>query len=430
MVSEEEFGQALTRSFLALWEFRQDFERRTLRADDASARELTLYWEPITLPNFEIRNGIIISRQQQFFTLFPFAEALREFLIGVEEFSAYEVLEHEDYDQFALFSAYTTCFHLVDSFLCLSGIYYVPNPVGDCTWKLSRRMADPRARGIPMYILHPSPLIIRNRSPNFVVARWTRANSWTLEAQDIRSVHISRWKEFGKQLKALLSADATEPIPRPIRQFFNFFSSHLAYLGIAEEGNQVPLRKLIDFACDDTNFRRIEQHAVVPQLRNLAIYRNQTLNDLLRRIAPAFDTSITGPPTKLTAMHFARLARGLIHWQSARLNGILTRVKIVLREQPHVFRNGVRSAILFSGLVELDHSKIVNSQAYDNMHPSIREGIAPIFRTRRYVPSRLHSIGWNAGTARYPQVHALAIPITIPDVLTHNNDWFQRPISR
>jgi hypothetical protein len=429
MLSEEEFARDLARSFVALWQFRQDFQRRNFGTNDAAARSLTLFWEPIALPNFEIRGGIINSRQQDFFTVFPLAEALRGFLIGVEQSLAYKVLQEEDYDQLAVFSAYTACFHLIDSFLCLSGIYYVPDPVGDCAWKLARRMTDPRARGAPMYILEPSRLITRNRSPNFVVAHWTESNSWTLEAQDIRSVHASRWKDFGKELKALLRANGTEAIPRPIRQFFNFFGGHLAYLGISQEGTDVPLAKLIDFGSDDTNFRRISQHAHIPHLRNLAIYRNQTLDDLLRRVAPAFDTSITGPPTKLSGTHFARLATGLIRWQNERLTRILTKAESILREQPRVFRNGIKGAILFSGLVELDHSKIVDNDIYNNMHPSIRENISPIFRTRRYVASRLHSIGWNAGTARQPQIHALAIPITIPDILTQNNDWFRRSIS-
>ena len=139
---------------------------------------------------------------------------------------------------------------------------------------------------------------------------------------------------------------------------------------------------------------------------------------------------MTGPVTKLNARHFARLSTGLIRWQNARLTAILTRSESILGEQSPAFINGVRSAILLSGLVELDHSKIVDSAIYDSMHISIRENIRPLFHNRRYIPSRLKSIAWNAGTTGRPQIHALALPIAIPDVLTPGDDWFRRPISR
>lgn len=277
-----------------------------------------------------------------------------------------------------------------------------------------------------MYVLHPTPLIYNGHSLNFVVVRRTRTNYWAIEKQNIRSVHVSRWKDFGKQLNAVLRAKGTNSIPRPIKQFFNLFESPLAYLGISEEGHDVPLSQLISFGCDDTRFKGIKQRARIPQLRNLAIYRNQTLDEVLRTVAVQLDTSITGPVTKLTPRHFATLGTGLIRWQNARLSTILEKARSILGKGSPAFINGVRSAILLSGLVELDHSKVVDSFIYDSMHISIRENIRHLFHNRRYIPSRLKSIGWNTGTAGRPQIHALALPIAIPDVLTPRNDWFRR----
>jgi hypothetical protein len=97
-----EFGDSLARCFDSLWEFRQQFERNVFNDYDHAARDVSLYDEKF-LPNFEIRNGRIVGRQASYFTVFPYAVAVVEFLTGLEQLSAYSTLEREDYDQFANF---------------------------------------------------------------------------------------------------------------------------------------------------------------------------------------------------------------------------------------------------------------------------------------------------------------------------------------
>ena len=119
-------GASLSASFRVLSQFRNKFQGRQFKSCDEAAIELSMSWDPRFLPNFEVENNRITSPQEEWFTVFAFAEALSELLIGIEELSAYEVLERKDYDQFANFASYTSCFHLVDSFLCSSGLYWIP----------------------------------------------------------------------------------------------------------------------------------------------------------------------------------------------------------------------------------------------------------------------------------------------------------------
>jgi hypothetical protein len=89
---------------------------------------------------------------------------------------------------------------------------------------------------------------------------------------------------------------------------------------------------------------------------------------------------------------------------------------------PDVFANGMRSALLFSGLVELDFSKIVDSPFYNTIPSSLRDTIAPVFRNKRYIPGRIGGSPWPIRTGA-TEIHLLRVPITIPDILTPNLDW-------
>jgi hypothetical protein len=105
---------------------------------------------------------------------------------------------------------------------------------------------------------------------------------------------------------------------------------------------------------------------------------------------------------------------------------VLVKASEILGSDPDVVTNGVRSAFLFSGLVELDFFKVVKSQLYDILHPAIRDAIAPIFRNARYIPVRPQLEHWNVGSSERPDFHIFRIPITIPDVLTLGSGWFPR----
>ena len=428
----EQFADSLVQSFLTLWEFRQEFQKRSFTGFDDAARQLTLFWDPKFLPNFEVIDDIIKSRQEGFFTILVFAEALSEFLAGVEELGARDVLQRKDYNQFANFASYTSCFHLIDSILCLRGAYYLSNPIGDCEWRIFRRMKDPRAKRAPVLQLEPSALCFKGRKLSFLLAKWagsTTSNTWIFETRDIRSPHASRWRCFGEELEAVLNEGGLESIPKPIRDSFGFFAGHLAYQGVEEHDSNTlqGLRRLIQFCCKDTNFEDIRRDPLVPKLRNLAIYRNRSLDEHLRLIATMLDTTIVDSPTKLIGHNFNRFAEGLAKWQADRLTSIVSRVETSLGRNSDIFSNGMRSVYLFSGLVELDFSKVVDSVCYDSLHTSIRDTIAPIFRNQTFIPVRRDFRFSNVGTSEQPKYHMLRIPITIPDVLTLRDDWFPGP---
>ncbi|MGA8855923.1 MAG: hypothetical protein WB643_02030 [Candidatus Bathyarchaeia archaeon] len=231
---------------------------------------------------------------------------------------------------------------------------------------------------------------------------------------------MSRWRCFGEKLKALIRADGAGSIPRPVQQFFGLFQGPIAYLGLIREDEEIPLNKLIDYACIGSRFDGITTDAFAPKARNLAIYRNQSLDDYLRRLGPTLDPSIIDSPSKVYGMHFHKLASGIATWQVDRLTSVLSYLERELPED--VFVNGMRSALLLSGLVELDFSKVVESQLYDTIPAALRDVVTPIFRNRRYIPGRIGGPGWQVGTGP-ANLHFLRLPVTIPGILTPRPDW-------
>jgi hypothetical protein len=418
-----QYGTSLAESFQALFNYRIEFQNRTFSSYDEAAREISLNWDPRFLPNFEMHDGEPVSRQQNSLTLFSFSEVLSELLVGIEQLGAYDLLEPRDFDQFANFVSYTSSFHLIDSFLCLAGTYFIPNPVEDCAWVLDRRMTIQQARGTPMYRLDPVPLKINQQKPRYLIGELREHESgtrWSFRPEYGGSIHVSRWRCFGEKLKALIRMDGARSIPRPVQQFFGLLQGPLAYLGLIREDEEVPLNKLIDYACIRSRFDGITTDAFAPKVRNLAIYRNQSLDEYLRRLGPTLDPSIIDSPSKVYGTHFHRLASGIATWQVDRLTSVLSHLE---RELPgDVFVNGMRSALLFSGLVELNFSKVVDNPLYNAIPAAFRDVVAPIFRERRYIPGRIGGPGWQVGTGP-ANLHFLRLPITIPDILTPRPDW-------
>jgi hypothetical protein len=417
----EQYGASLAGSFQALTKFKGTFEARDFKDCDEAAEQLSVYWDPRFLPNFEVVNGQIRSRQGDWFTILAFAEALSEFLVGLEELSAYEVLEQKDYDQFANFASYTSCFHLVDSFLCLNGLYWLPSPTGNCEWKEYRKITHPKALGAPACELEPSRLKFKGKPVNFVLARLDRSHldNWIFEPRDIRSLHVSRWKCFGQELQQLLNARGLESIPKQVKRFFGLFSGHLAYKGYGKANTRTAegMRKLIALTC-------LDREPLVPRLRNIAVYDNRSMDEHFRLVAQIMDSSIIDSPSKLVAKHFNQLGLGLAHWQTDRLKEVLSAAETVLgRDQCQAM---VRRAFLLSGMVELDFIKVVQSGFYNDLHRTIRDAIAPIFRHKRFIPLQIHTFAWNVGTSKRPVCHAIRIPATIPDVVVLQSDWFPR----
>jgi hypothetical protein len=415
----EEFGASLAASFQVLSQFKSQFQSLRFKSYDEAAIQLSMFWDPRFLPNFKLQNDIITSPQEKWFTVFAFAEALSELLIGIEELSAYEVLERKDYDQFANFTSYTSCFHLADSFLCSSGFYWIPNPVGGCEWKRFRRITARPAQGAPVSQLEQRAFNLEGGKPS-ILAKWTgSASNWAFEPKDPRPVHVSRWRFFGEELQRLLKQGGLESVPKRVRRFFGLFSGHLAFRGDDTGGTKtVPgLRKLIRAAC-------LDEDALVPRMRSLAVYENRSLDEHLRLVSPMLDETIVDSPTKLAAQHFNQLGKGVAEWQVDRLMRTLSVVEKKLG--PKECSEGVKSAFLFSGLVELDFSKVVDSDFYDDFHRSIRDVIAPVFRNRRFIPLATKMYSWNVGSLKRPEFHVMRLPITVPGVIVLHDQWFPK----
>jgi hypothetical protein len=290
-----QFASNLAECLQALFDRRVQFQKRTFSTYDEAAREISLNWDPRFLPNFEMHDGEPVSRQQHFFTLFSFAEVLSELLIGIEQLGAYDLLEGKDFDQFANFASYTSSFHLIDSFLCLAGTYFIPNPMGDCAWVSDRKMTIQQARGTPMYRLDPLFLKINQQRPRYLIGEIIEHESrtnWSFTPEYGGSIHVSRWKRFGEKLKALIRTDGARSIPRPVQQFFGLFQGPFANLGLVGENEEAPLNKLIDYACVRSRFDGITTDAFAPRIRNLAIYRNQSLDEYLRRLGPTLSLTL------------------------------------------------------------------------------------------------------------------------------------------
>jgi len=437
-----QFGTSLTNSFRSLFDFRTEFQNRRFSSHDEAAKELSLNWDPRFLPNFKTENHKPVSRQSDYFTLFSFGEAMSELLVGIEQLGAYDFLKKQDFDQFASFVCYTSSFHLIDSFLCLGAAFFIPSPVEDCTWVQDRVMAIREARGRPMYRLDAVPLRLTERktrhllfhrtiqrSPRYLIANFEQnevGSNWSFTPGYGGSVHVSRWRSFGENLKSLIRTDGADSIPRPVRQFFGLFRGHLADLGLLQDESEFPLDKLIDYGCIGVRFEGITTEPFAPKARNLAIYKNQTIDDYLRRVGPALDPSIIEAPSKVYPTNFHALARGMAAWQLDRLTPIISNAE---RELPQeVFLNGMRSALLFADLVELDYEKIVDSPLFDTIPLALRNIAADFFRDRRYIPARLRGPAWEVGT-QPANIHFFRAPITIPAILTPQPDWLPNLIN-
>jgi hypothetical protein len=243
---------------------------------------------------------------------------------------------------------------------------------------------------------------------------------WSFRPEYSSSIHISRWRCFGEKLKSLIRTDGVGSIPRPVQQFFELFQGHFAYLGLIREDEAIPLTKLIDYACIGSHFDGIAIDAFAPKTRNLAIYRNQSLDEFMRRLGPLLDLGLIDSPSGLYGRYFQLLANSMAAWQVERVTRVLTDLE---RELPRdVFLNGMRSAVLLSGLVELDFSKVVDNPLYNEIPAALRDVVAPLFRDRRYLPARIAGPGWKVGAGPTSH-HILRLPVTIPRILTPRPDW-------
>src|SRR2546426_2883073 len=224
--SQEELIAATALAYRNLFKFRKEFEKRTFQSKDQAAIEISINWDPSFLPNFHYVDGHLTSNQREYFGTLALGEALSEFLIGVECLGAYEILEKKDYDPLASFIGYTSSFHLIDSFLSLHGIFYVPFPIQELQWNTFRRTRDERARGARIERLEAKRLRSLNSEPiSCVVATLDPSvNTWEFSVIARRSAHKLKWAAYGDLVIQLIKEGGVGAIPREIADFFGYFA--------------------------------------------------------------------------------------------------------------------------------------------------------------------------------------------------------------
>jgi hypothetical protein len=421
---------SVANSFNELWSFRHEFEQSMFTSYDEAAVKIAMGWDPAFLPNFQFSGEALVSSQKDFFGCFALGEAIAEFLIGLESYGAHDILSGKDYDQYANFCAYNTSFHLIDSFLCLHGSFYIRDPVQGAAWKMLRRMDRPK-RGTLVTTLEPVRLITPKRDRcNYVVATLnSNTVDWKFSPVNSGSVHSHRWRAFGELLLRILESDGIGSIREEIRQFFSYFAGRLSYLGVADADYHTVdgFRRMVRFACLDPPMREQVRSPNVSDLRNLSIYRNRTVDDYMRLVGKLLDPSVIGPIPKAVGLYFKRLAQGLIVSVGPLLNSVISKAKETLEGEPDSFRNGLESSFLMSNLVELDSSKIVDSQVYDHIDEDIRNLLKKYFGTQRYLPIPENIVSWQVGAAANPVFRMIRSPVTFGPALSPNPSWFPKP---
>src|SRR5438034_3822688 len=419
-------SESVSRDYESLWQFRKAFEQRSFATKDETAIELSLNWDPDFLPNFEFMNGVIASRQDGFFGTFVLGESIAEFLKGIEDFGAYHLLREEDYDPLANLAAYTSAFHLLDSFLCLNGILFLHSPIGRTAWKFHRFLPQKGYERVPTLKLAPDGLF----RPNGNRVKWLRATfesdtgKWTYTPDPLRSVHRTKWRVFGEILLQRIDKLGIDGVPKEIRQFLGYCAGHLTYHGIREASNDTPegLRNLVRYTCIGYPLGNQVFEPLIANLRNLAIYKNRTFDDYMRMAGPRYNPALIETPGRMTGMHFRRLAQGLARTQVTSLTRTIEEIKNVSNPEP--FANGLLSSFLMSNLVELDSGKIVDSEVYNVLHPSLAELVKTYFGDRRYLPVSEDVIPWPVGPPDNPEMHIIKPTTTYGICVSLNPKWF------
>jgi hypothetical protein len=147
----------------------------------------------------------------------------------------------------------------------------------------------------------------------------------------------------------------------------------------------------------------------------------------MRLVGKLLDPSVIGPIPKAVGLYFKRLAQGLIVSVGPLLNSVISKAKETLEGEPDSFRNGLESSFLMSNLVELDSSKIVDSQVYDHIDEDIRNLLKKYFGTQRYLPIPENIISWQVGAAANPVFRMIRSPVTFGPALSPNPSWFPKP---
>ena len=325
---------------------------------------------------------------------------------------------------------YTSSFHLVDSFLSLHGIFFVPFPIQKLEWNTFRRSRDTRASGARIERLEAKRLRSLDSEPiSCVLATLDpRANTWEFSVVARHSAHKLKWASYGDVVIQLIKGGGVGSIPRETADFFGYFAPHLAYLDETKDNERrtvAGLKNLIRFACLEFRLYGRKLPSGIPDMRSLAIYKNRSIDDYMRLIGPSLDAGLIGPLPKWAGALFYRHSVGLAKHLAKELASIIEALKSGLATEPGVFENGLMSSMLMANLVELDFDKIVNSDVFNTIPLEVRDILKKVYGKSRYIPITQKIAGWNVGDKDNPWFHILRYPITVGPCVTPNSGWPQ-----
>ena len=267
--------------------------RKSLRVIDQRGLEFSIPpGELNLLPSFNRVNGDIVCTQADYFGFYALRTALRGLELSTNFLVAGQRMLNDSLYGPAVASLYTAAYHVVGSFLALSGRVWID--LGD---KQHSQDTD---------------------TPSAYVGLLTRHNRWVFEKRP--RTHASRWKEVRP---VLLKAD-TESLPYFQDLFQHFFrgryksrtpiESYLEVLGSANPlpvGEPFSLREKVD-----------EFLHMIADSRHAALYTGFG-SDPLAYEAAVNGESVTGEHMAAQARAFEKFTREVIDEVSATLDELL-----------------------------------------------------------------------------------------------------------
>jgi len=151
-------------------------------------------------------SGELASPQEPLFGFYLVRNVLRGILASVRFVQAGDLLHGSEFLAMSVFSHYTASFHLLHSFLALSGRVVIDEPCGPPTIRRT-----PHGESLSFRSLRPSPEV--------VMGLLTKRNAWKFEPRS-RS-HAKRWRELESVLR-----QTGDEVPDFFTRFFRYLLSY------------------------------------------------------------------------------------------------------------------------------------------------------------------------------------------------------------
>jgi hypothetical protein len=337
---------------------------------------------PTFLAKYENGTLEISLKHLNLFELCVMSTTLESYYRGVDQFPPGIYLEKMDYTQFAIFAHYSSIFHLVDSFLSIHGLIFIPSPKNDV-----EIVPTQKPEGLPERLVHIFPtmrlgqLKKRNGDPIEAVKATARMltkgrdKRWIFEPTNLR--HETRWEEFGKLLLLYLDNGLSDQIPKNLRYFIEYFGNHIL-IGSPEWGdynaveNDAHLKILIPKACRN-----------IPKVRHEAIYRNEAWDKAAKYASKILkQEDLPMDPLKYKIYHTKQLNISLLKWQTEIISTFVEATKKQLGNDS-IFLAGHEKCVQLAELLEMSSKHITEEKEGLNIvNPKIKDIIWEILKIK------------------------------------------------